>query len=133
MYLISFIDCASHPLRIGYYASPNCGSLHQLVDSDSKPNAAYARLNHPATYILNGQIKYYEYSAGSHLSIKLSRHAEIYAIALQGSPKNLQYYLKSFQMSVKTITHSLNVNQQPITATDFYRESGTIKVLLMSL
>ena len=126
-------DCTNHALRIGYYSSPNCGSLHQLTDSDSKPNAYYARLNHPATYISNGQTKYYEYSAGSHLSIKLTRHALIHGIALQGSPNGLRYYLSSFQLSSKTTVHSLDVAQSPTINSDFYRESGEIKVSIDSL
>ena len=130
---IQFVDCANHALRIGYYASPQCGSLHTLTDSDSKPNAAYARLNHPSTYISNGQTKYYEYSAGSHLSIKLSRHAKVYAVALQGSPNALRYYLKSFQMASKIRVQSLNVNQQPTTNEDYYKENGITKVLLVKL
>lgn len=129
MYLILiFVDCSTHPLRIGYYASPECTSLHTLTDSDGLPNAQYARLNHPASYQSGSGTKYYEYVAGSYLTMKLAKQAQLYAIAVQGSPDNLRYFLRSFELSYKVTVNNLDVNKAAVTTTSYYKENGIIKV-----
>ena len=122
------VDCSTHPLRIGYYVSPECTSLHTLTDSDGLPNAQYARLNHPASYHTGFGPKYYEYVAGSYLTIKLLKQAKIYGIAVQGSPDNLRYFLRSFELSYKVTVNNLDVNRAAVTTTNYYKENGIIKV-----
>lgn len=87
------------PSETGYYPSFECRSLHVLQYSDGRPNADFAPFEHPASYVTNGETKYRDYSAGPYLPIKLSKQAQIHGIAVQGSPSNLQHYLKSFEIS----------------------------------
>ena len=121
----SLPDCSLHPLRVGYYPSPICGSLHVLTDADGRPNAEFARLGyHPGT-----DSYYHEYSAGRYLSIALTKRARIYAIAVEGSPQNLRYYLKSMEIWHKVSVNDFNVTRGSVVFEDFYKENGIRKVI----
>ena len=120
----SIADCSSHPLRVGYYASPKCGSLHTLTDADGRRYAEFARLGYDT-----GTDKYYhEYSAGRYLSIKLTKRARIYGIAVEGSPRNLRYYLKSMEIWYKVSFNNFSALSGSSTFESFYKESGMKKV-----
>ena len=121
--MIDFLsDCSKNPLRIGY--DPGCGGLHELSDSNGKPNADYARLNHPATYPGPNGAEYYEYSSGEYLTIKLSQMAYIHGISIQGSPNNTRYYLKSFELWYKTVVNNLDISKASSIVADNYLEGG---------
>ena len=120
--MLFYAGCAANPLRIGYYNS--CSEFHSLRDSGNSLNANFARLNHPA--YINSQ--YLEYSANQYLEIKLARVASVHAIALQGSPNALRYYLKSFKVWYQIVKKSTVANQAPVTLQNFYMEDSTVKV-----
>lgn len=121
------LDCSKNALRIGYY--PKCGGLHALSDSNRKPNADYARLNHPATYSSGSNgTQYYEYSSGEYLTIKLSQMAHIHGISIQGSPNDTRYYLKSVDLWYKTVVNNLDVTKDSLSLEYYYSEGGIEKV-----
>ncbi|XP_065069836.1 uncharacterized protein LOC135694887 isoform X2 [Rhopilema esculentum] len=120
-------DCQLHPIRVGYFASPQCGSLHTLTDSDGRPNADFARLNHPSSYSTESGTKYHEYAAGHYLTIKLEKRARIYGIAVQGSPDSLRYYLKSMELWYKVTINDLDVKKPATTFETFYKEANKTK------
>lgn len=117
-------DCTLHPLRVGYYASPACGSLHFLSDSADRPNARFARLD----YTTGSDSYYHEYSAGEYLKISLEKPAYIRGIAVQGSPKNSRYYLKSMEVWYKITINNMNVGLGATTNEGYYKEAGETKV-----
>ena len=104
-----------------------------MTDSDGQPNADFARLNDPASYDGSSGTQYHEYAAGSYLSIKLFKQAEVHGVAIQGSPNELRYYLRSFQISYKTTIANLTISQPSTTSIEFYKESGVIKVSNMEI
>ena len=111
-------------MRVGFSPSPNCGSLHVLTDADGRPNAEFARLG----YRTGTDSYYHEYSAGRYLSIKLTKRARIYGIAVEGSPRNLRYYLRSMEIWYKVSVNSFNVTHGSTANENFYKENGIKKV-----
>ena len=62
------------------------------------------------------------------MTIKLSKQAQIFGIAIQGSPDNLRYFLRSFELSYKVTVNNLDLNTAAVTTTSYYKENGIIKV-----
>ena len=100
-----------------------------MTDSDGRPNADFARLDHPSSYSTGSGTKYHEYAAGHYLTIKLEKRARIYGIAVQGSPDSLRYYLKSMELWYKVTINDLDVAKSPTTFETFYKEANKTKVI----
>ncbi len=105
-----------------------------LSDSDgSLQPADYARLDHPASFTTGSGTQYYEYMAGTYLSIQLGKQAHVNAIAIQGSPHDLRYYLKSFELWYKTTLYNMNVNLPSTTISGYYKENDIVRVRHVSI
>ena len=60
--------------------------------------------------------------------MKLSKAARVSAIALQGSPNGIRYYLKGFELWYKTVIEKVDIAEPSTVLETYYEEGGTKKV-----